>query len=310
MSLRTEKTGWIFILGSHNGTIEDRFLYDVAYGVLCLEKSGIDAKDILLFIDEDVEDFLKIASPFKHLAFKTNQISAILPTLTEYDNFLLFVTGHGDESSIIACNPIRPHELVECVRSLQTLKNAIIFLGQCYAGIFNYLDVRKNKQDFDCPEVIIIGATNFAPSISSTTREMFFDGNSRSWIANLFFIGLFSWFISPKDVDGDSKTTVMDSFKWTSTMINRLETQRKAGTFYDTIQSVVNSKQHLERIDKQIVALRAIPDSPDTASLRQVALLELQKQVIWDKYILDATLHLNQQQPWILNAIPAQSIEY
>src|SRR5699024_2527800 len=115
------------------------------------------------------------------------------------------------------------YSLLHSIKSNNNAQNIVIYLGQCYAGIFNYLDVKGT------PNTILIGATNLYPSISYQSPDI-------SWQANLFLLNLFKWIKSPKDIDGDGKITVMDSFKYAGAETNRYCQQYKGECLCKTIE--------------------------------------------------------------------------
>lgn len=309
MKLRSERTGWIFILGSGNGKVEKRFLYDIAFGVMCLEHAHVPNRDILVFIDKDGMDendmgFLQVASNSDYSIHSLDTLFETLRLKPEFVNLVFFVTGHGCQNSIVSSNPISPHALIQGVKSIPGLKNAILYLGQCYAGIFNYLNVGKQAEDRETPEIVVIGATNLAPSISVPVYEDF-RLDKIPWSANLFLHCLFLWFRDPKDIDGDSKNTIMDSFKWAGMKVNELEVQRKISNFSTTIQEMVKLGEEIVAIDKEIHTTQNI--NSDTMKILELVVLKRAKE---EEYNRLGLFHLNLQQPWILNARPAQMIEF
>lgn len=65
MSLFTEKTKWIFLLTSKDDP-EERHIYDIAFGITCIESRSIDPSNISIFIDctnkSRTESLLQVAS--------------------------------------------------------------------------------------------------------------------------------------------------------------------------------------------------------------------------------------------------------
>jgi len=309
MSLRSERTGWVFILGSGNGKVEKRFLYDIAFGVMCLESAHIDNRDILVFIDEkDMDEndkgFLQVASNSNYAIHSLDTIFDTLSQRSEFENLVFFITGHGCQDSIVASDPISPHAFIQGIKDIPGLQNAIVYLGQCYAGIFNYLNVGKRIDDPNTPEIVVIGATGLTLSISVSVYEDFLL-DKIPWSANLFLHCLFLWFRDPKDIDGDAKTTIMDSFKWAGMKVNELEVERKIRGFSATILEMVKLDEEIAKIDGEIRATQN--DSSDT--VKALALV-VQKKAKEREYNRLGLSHLLLQQPWILNARPAQMIEF
>ncbi len=51
MSLRSERTKWVMFLPCSKEEVEPRHVFDIVFGVLCLEKAGINPQDISIYID-------------------------------------------------------------------------------------------------------------------------------------------------------------------------------------------------------------------------------------------------------------------
>lgn len=179
MQLLSNDTLWIFLLASSR-EVEVRHIYDIAFGVCSLEHKGIKSKNIRLVIDGDKETILANIKNYienEYEIYPSSYLKTIIKN-SSHNNIVVFVTGHGYfEQGIDAPNPIRPYDLLNNLRCNEVTKNIVIYLGQCYAGIFNYVDVSK------APNTMIIGATNLYPSISSVT-------STTSW-ALIFFFSIF-----------------------------------------------------------------------------------------------------------------------
>ena len=270
--LFSNETLWIFLLASSEEP-EIRHIYDIAYGVRCLENKGISPDNIRLIIDGDKNT---IYGHLKQLV-KTSYIISTSDNLQDivkksiHKNIVVFVTGHGYfEDGIDAPKPIKPYNLLTSLRSSKHTENIVIYLGQCYAGIFNYIKVAGY------PKTIIIGSTNLYPSISCTLEGI-------PWCANLFLFNLFRWIENPVDIDGDDKFTVMDSFKYAGAETNRYCQRYKGCCLERTIELLeekkqVNSSLELKALETELYSIQNI--------------------------------HYNTQEPWILNEFPAQSIEF
>lgn len=280
MSLFSKETLWIFLLASSREP-EVRHIYDIANGVCSLENRGVNSENILLVIDGNRFIISKhLALRIKNNPYVIVESSKLKDIVqkSSYKNIVVFVTGHGYfESGIDAPSPIRPYDLLSCLRCNNITENIIIYLGQCYAGIFNYVNV------LDTPNTVIIGATNLYPSISCKIENY-------DWSANLFLFNLFKWISHPIDIDGDGKFTVMDSYKYAGAETNRYCYQYKG----------VSLKNILQIFEEQKSLLHSTK-TPEN----QLRLKELYKALLDEQAI-----HYNNQEPWILNAHPAQSIEF
>ena len=295
MSLIANNTRWVLFL-SASGDAEPRHVLDLAFGLMCLEKSGVNIGDIDIYIDGAnrtlIESFLKsgTASTFV-LKYSKDFFSD--QENNKHENLVMFVTGHGGPSGLDSANPITPYALLNSIKSSPGLKGAVVYLGQCYAGIFNYIGAGSKTlsgggQD---PNVIFMGATNLHESLSLPTSENLLSG-LQNWPANIFLLFVFKWFLNPVDVDGDGKCTIMDSYKYAGTYSNSANKQIKAAAFPSTYQ--------LQRTWE--AAETAHSNGPTSAT--KAAL-----QAAYTLFIKHLELMYTHQECWILNAIPSQKIE-
>lgn len=279
MGLISSDTLWIFLLAS-SGEPEIRHIYDIIFGVCNLELKGIKPENIRLVIDGDKETIsanIKTYIENEYNIYPSSYLETIIKN-SSYNNIVVFVTGHGYfEQGIDAPNPIRPYDLLNNLRCNEVTENIVIYLGQCYAGIFNYVNVSN------APKTIIIGATNLYPSISCEISKS-------SWMANLFLFNLFKWISSPIDIDGDGKFTVMDSYKYAGAETNRYCHQYKGDCL----------KRILQILDEQ----KSLHNENETIEK------QLKLKALNDELFLKQTIHYNHQEPWILNAVPAQTLEF
>lgn len=294
MSLIKGNTKWVLFLSASKEP-EHRHILDLAFGLLCLEMAGVNVVDIHIYIDGSdrvsIDNFMKNGTNSSFLVkeskdFFTDQAS------NKYENMIMFVTGHGGVGGIDATPPITPYRLLDCIKSSPMLKHAVVYLGQCYAGIFNYIGAGKrlSSQGGNVPEVIFIGATNLHESISSSTQEQFTVGIV-PWYANLFLLHVFKWFCKPVDVDGDGKLTIMDSYKYAGVASNWANKNVKATTL---AQSVI--------LQQEWVRAKHAYDSSPNANTKLVM------DAAYIKYASQLAILYVHQECWILNAIPAQSI--
>lgn len=296
MSLIKSSTKWVLFLSSSVDS-EHRHIMDLAFGLQCLESAGIDRKDIHIYIDG--RDRILIN---QLISSGTNNNYTVMEskdffhdqTNNKHDNLVIFVTGHGSIRGIDAPHPITPYALLRSIKQTPHLKSAVAYLGQCHAGIFNYIGAgRKVGQNGVAePEVILIGATNLHESLSSSTSETLVSGPT-PWVANLFLLSVFKWISSPIDVDGDGKLTVIDSYKYAGVSSNIINKSIKINSFV----------RSLDLHDKWMAARAAHQASPSVQS--QLALRALQTQ-----YESELEVRYTHQECWILNSIPAQSIEF
>ncbi|VVE14560.1 hypothetical protein PPN31114_02829 [Pandoraea pneumonica] len=263
---------------------------------MCLESAGVNIKNIDIYVDGSdrvsIDNFIRsgTASP---VTVKQSKDFFIDQKNNTHENLVMFVTGHGGLEGLDANPPITPHGLLNSIKSSPNLKRAVVYLGQCYAGIFNYIGAGSKtlaNGEID-PEVILIGATNLHESLSHSTSETLISG-PQSWPANLFLLFAFKWFLNPVDVDGDGKYTIIDSYKFAGVISNASNKQLKALAF---------PKTH----DLQKKWAAANDAHNHDASPTTLAQLEA-ASTLYKKHLEILYVH---QECWILNAIPSQRIE-
>ncbi|WP_336995282.1 hypothetical protein [Klebsiella variicola] len=300
MSLRTERTKWVMFLPCSAREAEFRHVVDLIFGVLCLERAGIEPKDIFIYIDSPDRNFDGGFASASNYAFKSKPTSEFFNDLAanDYDNLVMFVSGHGGPDGIDAANPITPNQLLTALKSAPNLKNAIIYLGQCYAGTFNFVGAgKKNRQD-ESAEVIFVGATNLQEILSHGTTELFLNGEQFPWSANVFLLHIFKWMSSPTDVDGDGKHTVMDSYKHAGIFTNAINKKIKTNGF----SSLLDMHAECGRLR----TLATNPSGDEQADFKN--LLDFNASQV--KYDTLLSIHHVHQECWILNSRPAQLIEF
>ncbi len=269
---------------------------DLAFGVLCLEKAGVSISDISIYIDGadrgSIANFIKNGTNSAFVVKESKEFFVDQAKNT-HENLVMFVTGHGGPDGIDAAQPITPYGLLNSIKSSPNLQRAIVYLGQCYAGIFNYIGAgsKTNQDGVADPEVIFIGATNLHESLSSSTSEDFVSGPV-SWHANLFLLFAFKWFSNPVDVDGDGRLAVIDSYKYAGVYSNAANKNGKA-----------NGLAHSVDLQSKWIAARDAHGANPSAQT-QVAL-----DAAYTQYAAHLAILYVHQECWILNAIPSQRIE-
>ena len=293
MSLKDTKTKWVLFLATSEVNPDDRHVYDLSFGVFCLESSGVSPEDIHVYIDgadrDEIHRYLSVGTNNNYEIKNTNIFFE--ENNEEYENLVMFITGHGNIDGIDAVEPIRPYKLLNYLKTQTSLNNAIVYLGQCDAGVFNYVNAFKKDDE---PNIVLIGATNLHASISSSTTESLLDGKDGfSWTANLFLLHVFKWFSEPKDVDGDGKFTIMDSYKYAGVLSNILNKHNKVLSFPNTMS------HHAEFIQFQ----KEYNESPTPQNLVKL-------KATSELYYKQLDLTYTHQECWILNSVPAQYIDF
>lgn len=296
MGLVKNNTKWVLFL-SASGEPEERHVLDLAFGLKCLEVAGVSQADISIYIDGKDRQLISqliTNGSSNPPSIKESKDFPSDQTKNAHENMVMFVTGHGGIEGIDAPKPITPYALLQQIKGAPSLKQAVLYLGQCHAGVFNYIGAgrRLAAAEGSEPELIIVGATNLHNSLSASTQEALVNGPV-NWIANLFLLHVFKWISNPMDIDGDGRTTVIDSYKYAGAMSNGANKNIK-------IQSFVRS---LELHPKWIAAQSAYQSNPNSQTQLTMDALQTQYEAV-----LDA--QYTHQECWILNAIPAQAIEY
>ncbi|WP_434033357.1 hypothetical protein [Cupriavidus sp. a3] len=294
MGLRKDNTKWVLFLSSAREP-DSRHVNDLVFGLQCLEAAGVQAKDIFIYIDGAnralISNFMSNGTR-SAIPIKTSADFFVDLQVNSHESMVMFVTGHGGIDGIDANPPITPHKLLSGIKSAPHLNRAVIYLGQCHAGIFNYIGAgRKGKEGGHDPDVIFIGATNLHESLSSSTTETLVNG-PLTWVANLFLLHVFKWISNPVDVDGDGRVTVMDSYKYAGVLSNMKSKQIKGQSFVESIN-----------LHQRWVAASAADQAHSTPQT-QLALKSVEMQ--YDSQLQIRYVH---QECWILNAIPAQQVE-
>ncbi|MBI2521546.1 MAG: hypothetical protein HYV97_14105 [Bdellovibrio sp.] len=224
--------------------------------------------------------------------FSTDQLSNELAKISGFEQVFVIVTGHGSISGIDTKHGhISPDALGRAVRGINGIKGGFIAFGQCFAGVFNFIEASS------APPLVYIGATNLNPSLSRTIQlsqpintvagAPFVD----SWMANVFLLYLFEWIKSPLDVDGDGSCTIMDLFKYAGTRSNDLLRKIKSELFFE-----IDAQKA-----QQLSFLVKTHGNSDPAIQVHIA---SQQRGIND---LLESLHLHQE-PWLLNSNFARQI--
>ncbi|EFB9457775.1 hypothetical protein ACUXD9_000507 [Escherichia coli] len=296
MGLISGNTHWVLFLPCENQP-EDRHVQDLVHGVFCLESSGIQPSNISIYIDgqnrANFNKLISIATQHNYTIKPTSEFFTDCDT-NSYENLVMFVTGHGSMNGLDSAPIITPYRLLDRLKNTPVLKQAIVYLGQCFAGVFNYLPAgqRKRGEDAD-PDVILIGATSLHESLSNPTTENI-NGIDFPWVANQFLYHVFKWISSPNDIDGDGKHTVIDSYKYAGISSNMTNRRVKIGSFVASVD--LHEQWNTAKKDHEA----------NLADPQKLLLFRALDQQYYEK------LNINyiHQECWILNSVPAQSVEF
>lgn len=297
---------------------EERFINDIRFGLKVLEYKGVEPKNIKVFIDGQINT-LKASFGNELDINEIKQVSSMEEELknSNYENVILFTTGHGDEFGLTTenkSNSISPYKLISIVRSIQNLKRGLLIISQCFAGIFNYIEAKPNKNS-DLAELCIIGSTGFEKSlslstdafISQTEREILSKLSLENWVANIFLFYFFVWLYSPEDIDGNNKLTAMDSYKFASLKTNQTLNKLKIEYSYsmaEWVEKYKHFKQSLEEIYPNIVQF------PDSLNQNFRDYLEMQNFLCKKNIDEQISILYTHQEPFILHSTFAQKLQF
>lgn len=208
----TEGSKFIFIATSQS-YIEDRFLYDINYGIGVLKSRGVANENITVILDIAIGTWIGKYNNMKDVVFSTSAKLNSLIENAECKNLFIVSSCHGSLNGIDAVTPIKPFSLNQAVKNNKHAENILVFLGQCYAGIFNFMDVRDKEKN-----IVYIGATDINASLSSMLTGC-------GWVANIAVVAFFRWIENPRDVDGDGVFSVTDLYKFVSCFTNDVTNQ-------------------------------------------------------------------------------------
>lgn len=272
----SEGSKFIFIVTSKNH-VEDRFLYDVNYGVGVLKSRKVADENIIVVTDLTVGTWVEKYNNMRNVPFfPSSELNSLIEN-AECDNLFIVSSCHGSLDGIDSVTPIRPFTLNQALKNNKYVKNILVFLGQCYAGIFNFMDVRDTEKN-----IVYIGATDINASLSYMLAEC-------GWVANISVIALFQWLKNPRDVDGDGVYSITDLYKFVSCFTNNVTNQiEKMQTSH-----LIDASVSLRLEEMRLSAL----GSPFLSKIAKDAIETIKNYSV------------PHQNPWILNAIAAGNMK-
>jgi hypothetical protein len=316
MNLLGENTLWIFISGSD----EERFIDDIRFGLDILQDKNISLENIKVFIDGE-KNIIESSFANAELIPKIFSIKSLENELRKkpYKNVILFTTGHGDENGLQGEQALPSFKLIEFVRSIPGLQSGLLVIGQCYAGVFHYMDAETT------PKLCIIGSTGFEVSLSLESNSIVntlkkiasTQGNEqvflphglkiKNWKANIFLFFFFIWLHEPKDIDGNNELTVMDAYKFASIRTNMILCDQKCQTTFFIQESINSYNEFFKALSKIYPSVEEYPD--ETNSLFRE---HLQLNVSSEKQRIDKQLQVlyTQHEPFVLNSRLAQELKF
>ena len=278
------KTLWIFLLACDSDDKQKvSLIMDVIYGIHCLKANNIKDDCIRLYTNLYKDESLKIKHDrYGAITISIRSFEEIISDFNKdnYNNLVAFVTGHGTENCTYG--NIESQNLLDILTTIN-VKNIIIYFGQCYAGIFQYLKL-KNPGN-----IIRIGATKLNKSIGCEL-------NGIDWNTNIFLYFLFTWFKNLPYNKENKK--VINSYYYTSIETNNCLKMLNSNELLD----IIKNSRELNRLKKRYKKAKNNENYKTKLMLKFEEVLKSQNR-LQDTYY-------NHQESWITNPELASSLEY
>jgi hypothetical protein len=264
-----------------SGYSENNFIADISIALDSYKSYGVPESNIHCFIPAKVlPQFTEmlISAKYSSPCHKCEDFYSILGQSS--NKYAIFVfTGHGGPFGVGCEQGIPPidfsaYNLISTIGSKSHLELGIIVFGPCFSGIYNFVDTYNQSA-----KLCIIGATNLHMSLLVSM-------NTSSPILNVFLNFFHEWIKSPIDIDGDSKCTLLDGYKFAAIKTNEfLASQRTSWhRAFDLLKSEFDQKCRLLYYDTSNQTLKTDVD----------AIAKNMQHVL--------SLIYTSQEPWILNS--------
>lgn len=293
-------THWVFVCGMNSEKDDQlRHVTDIFFALSVLKRKGISHNNISVLIDPSPHHLLSYLPddlPFDGIKISPVQDLKQIIHSRSLENLVLTVLGHGSPQGIDADSLLKPHDLINIIHSKKDIKNCAVIFGQCYSGIYNYINLIKEcGSDESKPVICFIGASGLNSSLSSSVSIELYS-KPLNWVANIFLCYFFVWIENNeihRDIDGDNKETLADAYKYAgaNTSQHLLQTKANIALALYPIQQALSDKTKL--VDES---------SPDY--LDQLVDIDGLRTRIKNFASINHTV----QDPWILNANKARNI--
>jgi hypothetical protein len=307
MVINTTNTHWVFLCAIKSedpikGNPE-RHLKDVVLGLSVLvDTLKIHRQNISLLLDSQPISIQHQQTHDSLLTYidKIHPISDFnnIITKTTLPNIVVLIFGHGSIDGLDANYKLKPFELVNILHSRQNLESGVVVFGQCFSGIYNFVELYGNKSSN--AHLCFLGASNLNSSLSSAQLN---EGQLR-WVANLFMLFFFDWLsIKGVDIDGDGRTTLMDVYKYAGgrTSENLLTAKEKiASTLY-------YAQKELDQIETEYKNKNFTTSEEETKFKDKY---EFDKDFLLRTIKNASDIKHTVQDPWFLNSNKAREIEF
>lgn len=227
--LLSNNTLFIFIAAVQKQKLKMHHIHDIGNGIRCLERHNIPIQNIVILTDVNekvsIDSILKEYTEQEYILESQLKLEETV-NCSSHENLVVFVTGDGNVNGL---DGITTHYFLNSLWGNKNIKNIVVYLCQCYAGTFKYLDIKHKN-------TVLIGSTNLYPSISNSIDET-------QVKINIFMYYIFKGIKDSVDTDGDNYLTVMDTYKYASAMTNS-ECLKQKSTY------IKDSLEYLRIVDK------------------------------------------------------------
>lgn len=316
MNLKNNNTKWLFVCAlAYERKDKSRHLKDVAFGIFALLKNKIPTENIEIVIDEfdGYEDEIFIQQMFCSFEIKSMDKLEQIISECQNENLITIFLGHGNEAGLGTIPPIKSHQLMQNLSNNKKLKSSALIFGQCYSGVFNYIDLKKTSElgEIENVNICLIGGSHLNSSLSGGISIDYANGVTTSWCANIFIYYFFDWLIFPSDIDGDNRYTLIDAFKYAGS-----RTSQKLILMKKELFNIVSQAQlELYKIRSELRTLNnELVDEFDREIIvekeQSIFSLETQEESINEIIDLHIELSYINQDPWILNTDIARKMVF
>jgi|GEM_PF-519689 len=307
--ITAENTHWVLICGINSEKENSaRHVNDLAFGLSVIRGKGVPKESIDILVDPCINNIISELPNRDH--FQDIQLDRVinykhtLISKPNLNNLIIIIFGHGFAGGIDADDSLKPHNLISAIHQKQHLNCCIVVFGQCYSGIYNFLNLSAPECSSKLPNICLLGASNLNSSLSSAVQINLANDTLHSWSANIFLFTFFMWignhnleaFNLHRDIDGDGKETLMDAYKFAGVVTSQILLNCKTD-----IAIAIHAKQQ-ELVKKQKDLEKA--DGEEKLTLQ----LDINGLIIYIRKATDISHTI--QDSWFLNAHKAREIEF
>lgn len=309
MVITSSNTHWIFICAILSEDPDDgnpyRHVIDVTVGLNTLINIlNVPKENVSFLLDTQVVSLKQHEKLLNYVdkVHGVDDFSSVIHS-NNLPNLIVLVYGHGSIHGLDAYTNITPFHFVNTLQSRQNLEAGIVVFGQCFSGIYNFVDLRANNSETSNAQLCFLGASNLNSSISSTSIREEGEVQKLTWTANLFMLFFFDWLYRKGiDIDGDTKYTLMDAYKYAGGKASENLLLAKE----PCTAELYRAQKRLDEIEQEY--LNKPTNQEDLASFE--AKYEIDKKTIQKIIKNNTNIKHTIQDPWFLNANKAREIEF